>query len=69
MSKLFAFLNPTPVHEEKEVFISDRFKEHYQAKGYGLYKIKNELYRRRVPKAYCSRDWSGSDTPWYGEPF
>lgn len=25
---------------------------HYQAKGYGLYKIKNELYRRRVPKAY-----------------
>ena len=26
---------------------------HYQAKGYGLYKIKNELYRRRVPKA----DW------------
>lgn len=27
MSKLFAFLNPTPVHEEKEVFISDRFKD------------------------------------------
>ncbi len=26
---------------------------HYQAKGYGLYKIKDELYRRRVPKA----DW------------
>lgn len=25
---------------------------HYQAKGYGLYKIKNELYRRRVPKTY-----------------
>lgn len=25
---------------------------HYQAKGYGLYKIKDELYRRRVPKAY-----------------
>ncbi len=25
---------------------------HYQTKGYGLYKIKNELYRRRVPKAY-----------------
>ena len=23
---------------------------HYQAKGYGLYKIKNELYRRRVPR-------------------
>lgn len=27
MSKLFAFLNPVPVHEEKEVFISDRFKD------------------------------------------
>lgn len=25
---------------------------HYQAKGYGLYKIKDELYRRRVPKLY-----------------
>lgn len=25
---------------------------HYQAKGYGLYKIKDELYRRRLPKAY-----------------
>ena len=27
MSKLFAFLHPTVVHEEKEVFISDRFKD------------------------------------------
>lgn len=25
---------------------------HYQAKGYGLYKIKNELYHRRVPRLY-----------------
>lgn len=25
---------------------------HYQAKGYGLYKIRDELYRRRVPKLY-----------------
>ena len=25
---------------------------HYQAKGYGLYKIKDELYRRRVPRLY-----------------
>lgn len=25
---------------------------HYQAKGYGIYKIKDELYRRRVPRLY-----------------
>ena len=25
---------------------------HYSAKGYGLYKIKDELYRRQVPKDY-----------------
>lgn len=25
---------------------------HYQTKGYGLYKIKDELYRRRVPREY-----------------
>lgn len=25
---------------------------HYQTRGYGLYKIKDELYRRRVPREY-----------------
>ncbi len=25
---------------------------HYQAKGYGIYKIKDELYRRQVPRDY-----------------
>lgn len=25
---------------------------HYQARGYGLYKIKDELYRRRIPREY-----------------
>lgn len=25
---------------------------HYQAKGYGSYKIKDELYRRRIPREY-----------------
>lgn len=25
---------------------------HYQAKGYGMYKIKDELYRRQVPREY-----------------
>lgn len=25
---------------------------HYQAKGYGIYKIKDELYRRQVPREY-----------------
>ena len=29
---------------------------HYQAKGYGIYKIKDELYRRRVPRQY----WEGA---------
>ena len=29
---------------------------HYQAKGYGAYKIKDELYRRRVPRQY----WEGA---------
>ena len=27
MSKLFAFLNPEPIHEEKEVVVSNRFKD------------------------------------------
>lgn len=25
---------------------------HYQARGYGVYKIKDELHRRRVPREY-----------------
>ena len=25
---------------------------HYQARGYGIYKIKDELYRRQVPRRY-----------------
>lgn len=25
---------------------------HYQARGYGIYKIKDELYRRQVPREY-----------------
>lgn len=27
MSKLFAFLNPEPIKKEKDVFISDRFRD------------------------------------------
>lgn len=34
---------------------------HYQAKGYGLYKIKNELYRRRVPRLYWEDALAGLD--------
>lgn len=29
---------------------------HYQSKGYGIYKIKDELYRRKVPRQY----WEGA---------
>ena len=34
---------------------------HYQAKGYGIYKIKDELYRRQVPKDLWEEALAGMD--------
>lgn len=36
---------------------------HYAAKGYGIYKIKDELYRRRVPREYWEDALSELDDP------
>lgn len=36
---------------------------HYQARGYGLYKIRDELYRRRVPKMYWEEALAEGEEP------
>lgn len=36
---------------------------HYQARGYGLYKIKDELYRRQVPRACWDEALDGLEDP------
>lgn len=36
---------------------------HYQAKGYGLYKIKDELYRRKVPREHWDQALEEMDEP------
>ncbi len=36
---------------------------HYQAKGYGVYKIKDELYRRQVPREYWEEALAGLEEP------
>ncbi|MBR2490856.1 MAG: RecX family transcriptional regulator [Ruminiclostridium sp.] len=36
---------------------------HYQAKGYGIYKIKDELYRRQVPKDLWQEALAGLEEP------
>ena len=36
---------------------------HYAAKGYGIYKIKDELYRRRVPKEFWEDALSELEDP------
>lgn len=36
---------------------------HYQAKGYGIYKIKDELYRRQVPRDYWEEALAGLEEP------
>lgn len=36
---------------------------HYQAKGYGIYKIKDELYRRRVPRQYWEEALASLEDP------
>ena len=36
---------------------------HYQAKGYGIYKIKDELYRRQVPREYWEEALAGLEEP------
>jgi regulatory protein len=36
---------------------------HYQAKGYGIYKIKDELYRRQVPKDLWEEALAGLEEP------
>ena len=36
---------------------------HYAAKGYGIYKIKNELYRRKVPRVYWDEALALLDDP------
>jgi regulatory protein len=36
---------------------------HYQAKGYGIYKIKDELYRRQVPKDLWEEALAGMEEP------
>lgn len=36
---------------------------HYQTKGYGIYKIKDELYRRQVPREYWEEALAGLEPP------
>ena len=36
---------------------------HYRAKGYGRYKIKDEFYRRRVPREYWEQALAGLEPP------
>ena len=36
---------------------------HYAAKGYGLYKIRDELYRRKVPREYWEEALSELEDP------
>ena len=36
---------------------------HYQAKGYGIYKIKDEFYRRRVPREYWEEALAALEEP------
>ncbi len=36
---------------------------HYQARGYGVYKIKDELYRRRVPREYWEEALAALEEP------
>ena len=36
---------------------------HYRAKGYGRYKIKDEFYRRRVPRQYWEQALAGLEPP------
>ena len=36
---------------------------HYQAKGYGIYKIKDELYRRQVPRDLWQEALAGLEEP------
>jgi len=36
---------------------------HYQAKGYGIYKIKDELYRRQVPRDLWEEALAGLEEP------
>ena len=36
---------------------------HYQTKGYGIYKIKDELYRRQVPREYWEEALAGLEEP------
>lgn len=36
---------------------------HYQTKGYGIYKIKDELYRRQVPREYWEDALAGMEAP------
>lgn len=36
---------------------------HYQTKGYGIYKIKDELYRRQVPREYWEEALAGMEPP------
>ena len=36
---------------------------HYQAKGYGIYKIKDELYRRQVPREHWEEALAGLEEP------
>ena len=36
---------------------------HYQARGYGIYKIKDELYRRQVPRRYWEQALAELEDP------
>lgn len=36
---------------------------HYQTKGYGIYKIKDELYHRQVPRDYWEEALAGLEPP------
>ena len=36
---------------------------HYQARGYGMYKIKDELYRRQVPRQYWEQALAELEDP------
>ena len=36
---------------------------HYQARGYGMYKIKDELYRRQVPRRYWEQALAELEDP------
>lgn len=42
---------------------ADALVKHCQAKGYGVYKIRDELYRRRIPREYWEEALAALEDP------